>query len=123
MFEDEDAERQVAYTHHLYLALDVDYPVSVDFGLFGVCTSLASDQPHGIVFLHEGVLGRIVQNKTHALLVGLETKLFGNIADIYIRFMSALVRQNCKKTEGQAYALQMVANADSRSRSTNISIK
>lgn len=79
------------HAHALYLSLDIDHPVSVGFGLFGECTSFASDHPHRLVFLLEHVLRGIVQDKAHALLVGLETKLLGNETDIYIGFVTGLV--------------------------------
>jgi hypothetical protein len=77
--------------HALYLPLDVDHPVSVGLGLFGECTSLASDHPHRLVFLLEHVLRGVVQDEAHALFVGLKTKLLGNETDIYIGLVSALV--------------------------------
>lgn len=71
----------------LYLPLDIDNPVSLGFGLFRKCSSLAGEQPHGLIFLLECTLRSVVQDKADALLVGLETKFFGNKADIYVGFV------------------------------------
>lgn len=95
--------------------------MSLDFGLFCKCTSLASDHPHRLVLLLEYILRRMVQDKPDALFVRLEPKLFGNETYIYIGFVSALLAAPSDK-QG-TYALQMTASADSRCRSTNISMR
>lgn len=82
-------------------------------------------QSHHAIFLLEEVLRSMVQNEAGALLVGFETKFFSNETDVYIRFVPVLSRSVAvtRRVRTETYALQIAASAESRSRSTNISIR
>lgn len=62
-------------------------------------TRFAGQQPHSPVLLFQSVLGRVVENETCGLLIGLEAKLFRDEPDIDIRFVPE-DRQLAGETQG-----------------------
>lgn len=107
------------------LSLEVDNPVSFGFGQFKYRTCFARKELHGSIFLLKDIFWSVVKDKPCALLVGLEAKFFSDKANFYIRFVSAKYINFglCKGRYDGPYALQMHASADSRSRSTNMSMR
>lgn len=107
------------------LPLDVDYLVSFSFGQFKDLTCFARKKLHATIFLLKELFWSMIEDKACALLVGLEAKFFSDKANFYIRFVSAKYINFglCKGRYDGPYALQMHASADSRSRSTNMSMR
>lgn len=74
---------------NLDLALDIDDPMSIGLGSF---KELAGPGPrhesHRSLLLLKQILSGMIQNEACTLLIGLETKFFGDKSDFYVGFVS-----------------------------------
>ena len=72
----------------LDLSLNIDNTVRFSFRLLEEQASLASQQPYSPVPFLEQLRGRVIEDETCGLLIGLEAKFFSNEPNVDIWFIS-----------------------------------
>lgn len=69
----------------------------------------------------------MVQDKACTLFIGLKAKFLSDKTYLYVGFVTVAIKSAQQRTthdaQNNTYALQMAASAESRSRSTNMSIR
>lgn len=76
----------------LDLSLNIDNTVRFSFRLLEEQASLASQQPYSPVPFLEQLRGRVIEDETCGLLIGLKPQFFRDESYIYIRLITVVSR-------------------------------